>query len=130
MSAMKCFGQIDPFPKPPDVFQSLILLIGGAALISCWFSIEPSIDHRHQEMLASDKVNPGSVSAEDWISHEIDVLPKALGLIVVGTASFAVVSVAVAGVVISRKQTKHLWVYLGLAWIFLGGLLHLLVWQL
>ncbi len=83
-------------------------------------------------MLASEAANPGSVSAEEWISSgsEMDAWLKLLGLILAGAPALIIVTGSVAGFAASHGQRKHIPLFLGIAWIVLGGLLHLLVWNL
>jgi hypothetical protein len=99
-------------------------------VFSSWLSIQPSTDRRYREMLASEAANPGSVSAEEWISSEMDAWLKLLGLILAGAPALIIVTGSVAGFAASHGQRKHIPLFLGIAWIVLGGLLHLLVWNL
>ena len=99
-------------------------------VFSSWLSIQPSTVRRYREMLASEAANPGSVSAEEWISSEMDAWPKLLGLILAGAPALIIVTGSVAGFAASHGQRKHIPLFLGIAWIVLGGLLHLLVWNL
>jgi len=82
-------------------------------------------------MLTSEAANPGAVSAEEWmISSEMDAWLKLLGLILAGAPALIIVTGSVAGFAASHGQRKHIPLFLGIAWIVLGGLLHLLVWNL
>lgn len=99
-------------------------------VVSSWFSIQLSSDQQYREMQASEAANPGSVSAEEWISSEIYAWPKLLGLLLLGAPAMIIVTGSVAGIAASHGQRKPIPLFLGLAWIVLGGLLHLLVWNL
>ncbi len=117
-------------PRIRNALQWLVLVLGLAAVVSTWFSIGASTEDQYREMLASDAANPGTVSSEEWIDSEMDALPKLLGLFLLGVPAFIVVTCSVAGIAASCGQRKWIWLLVGLAWIFLGGLLHLMVWKL
>jgi len=99
-------------------------------VVSSWFSIQLSSDQQYREMLALEASDPGQISGEEWVSSEMDWLPKLLGLLSIGIPSFIIVTGTVAGIAAARRKLSCVSLFLGLSWILLGALLHLLVWNL
>lgn len=99
-------------------------------VFSSWLSIQPSADQRYREMLALEAANPGHITGGEWISNEMDAATKALGLLIIGVPSFIIVTGSVAGFTAARRKLRWVWLFLGVSWMVLATLLHLLVWNL
>ena len=106
----------------------LLLLLGLIAVASSWFSIRPSSEHRYQSLLARHEANPESVSAEEWVMSKDDEGMTALVLLVLGVPAFVVVSVAAGVFSKIPHKPQSTCVFVGVAWLMLGGALHALVW--
>ena len=106
----------------------LLLLVGLAAVASSWFSIRPSSEYRYQDLLARHEANPESVSAEEWVMSKDDAGMTALMLLFVGVPAFVVVSIAAGVLSKIPHKPRSACVFVGVAWIMLGGALHALVW--
>jgi len=105
-----------------------LLLLGIAALASSWLSVRPSSDHRYRQLEAREARQPGSVTDEEWILSKDDEGLTALTLVLVGLP--ALLLVTLSAWIGSRLSSRRLpfAATAGVAWIFLGGVLHACVW--
>ena len=99
-------------------------------VFSSWLSIQPSTDQQYREMQALEAANPGHITGGEWVSGEMDATMKALGLLIVGVPSFIILTGSVAGITAARRKLRWVWLFLGVSWMLLAALLHLLVWNL
>ena len=108
--------------------RTAILLLGFLVVASSWLSIRPSSEYRYRDLLARHEADPESVTAEEWVMSKDDEGMTALMLLVLGIPAFIVVSIAATIFSKVSHRPRSACLFVGVAWILLGGGLHALVW--
>ena len=102
-----------------------ILLFGIISVFSSVLSIKPADDYHYRSLQARDTADPGSVTADEWISSEFS---SSMALLMFGIPSFFVATFLPLALAACTERLRPVSLVLGVTWICLGAALHGLVW--
>lgn len=108
----------------------LMLLLGLVSVASSWLSIKPSSERRIERFWERVESDPDSVENHEYIMMEDDEGMTAIVHIIVGIPMFLVFTLLILLLLkkLLSDKSDFRWVWLGLAWIALGGYYHWSLW--
>lgn len=102
------------------VVRILFILIGLAAVLSSWFSVQPSSEHRNRELMERYEADPNAVMHEEWLKNYDDEGSTAVLLIIVGIPAFVLVTITAGVISKGGEEPRSPSICFGIAWILLG----------